>query len=74
MNKHLHVILHKQTGEPYGGLCTCTVGLILYWKKQRCLEKNKKQKQFNTSSLFYRRHTLPDVITLEYRNCENPVD
>ena len=22
-NNHIHVILHKQTGEPYGGFCTC---------------------------------------------------
>jgi hypothetical protein len=39
--KHLHVILDKQTGEPYGGFCTCTVGLVYYWKKQLCLEKFK---------------------------------
>jgi hypothetical protein len=51
--KHLHAILHKQTGEPYGGFCTCTVGLIYYWKKQLCLEK-KSEKQFNKSSLLYR--------------------
>jgi hypothetical protein len=49
--KHLHVILHKQTGEPYGGFCT--VGLIYYWKKQLCLEK-KSEKQFNKSSLLFR--------------------
>lgn len=24
--KYLHVILDKYTGEPYGGICTCTVG------------------------------------------------
>ena len=41
--KHLHVILHKQTGEPYGRFCTCTVGLIYYWKKQLCLEKNPEK-------------------------------
>ena len=39
--KHLHVILDKQTGEPYGGFCTCTVGLVYYWKKQLCLENIK---------------------------------
>ena len=38
--KHVHVIMDKQTGEPYGGLCTCTVGLV-YWKKQLCIEKIK---------------------------------
>jgi hypothetical protein len=75
INKLIYRILHKQTGEPYGGFCTCTVGLIRYWKKQICLEKKQKnKKQFKTSSLFYRRHTLPDVITLEYPNFENPVD
>lgn len=37
--KHLHVIRHKRTGEPYGGFCKCTVGLVYYWKKQICLEK-----------------------------------
>ena len=25
---HLHVILHKQSGEPYVGFCTCIVHLI----------------------------------------------
>ena len=38
--KHVHVIMDKQTGEPYGGFCTCTVGLV-YWKKQLCIEKIK---------------------------------
>jgi hypothetical protein len=40
--KHVHVIMDKQTGEPYGGFCTCTVGLVIvYWKKQLCIEKIK---------------------------------
>ena len=73
--KHLHVILHKQTGEPYGGFCTCTVGLIFHWKKQLCLEKNKKTKNNLTQVVYFTGgHTLPDVITLEYPNFENPVD
>ena len=44
--------------------------------EEAALSKNKEKnkKEFNTSSLFYRGHTLPDVITLEYPNCENPVD
>jgi hypothetical protein len=26
----------------YGGFCTCTVGLVIvYWKKQLCIEKIK---------------------------------
>ena len=29
--EHPHAIHHKQTGEPYGGFCACTVGLIYYW-------------------------------------------
>jgi len=46
--------MDKQTGEPYGGFCTCTVGLV-YWKKQLCIEKKIKHK-FNKCSLhiFYR--------------------
>jgi hypothetical protein len=40
--KHIHVILHKQTGKPYDGIYPCTVGLIYYWKKQLCLDKNQK--------------------------------
>ena len=51
--EHLHVILHKQTGELYGVFCTCIVGLLYYWKKQLRLEK-KSEKQFNKSSLLYR--------------------
>jgi hypothetical protein len=39
-----------------------------FWKK------TKNKIQFNTNSLFYRGHTLPDVIALEYPNVENPVD
>jgi len=46
--KHVHVIMDKQTGEPYGGFCTCTVGLV-YWKKQLCIEKIKYT--FNKCSL-----------------------
>jgi hypothetical protein len=38
------------------------------------VDETKNKQQFNTSSLFYRGHTLPDVITLEYPNFENPVD
>ena len=69
--KHLHVILHKQTGEPYGGFCT--VGLIYYWKKQLCLEKNHK---YNLTKVVYFTggHTLPDGITSEYPNFEHLVD
>ena len=40
--KHVHVSMDKQTGEPYGGFCTCTVGLVIvFWKKQLCIEKIK---------------------------------
>jgi hypothetical protein len=46
--KYVHVIMDKQTGEPYGGFCTCTVGLV-DWKKQLCIEKIKYK--FNKCSL-----------------------
>ena len=71
--KHLHVILHKQSGEPYGGFRTCTVGLIYYWKKQLCLETNP-QKIFKKVVYFTGGHTLPDGITPEYPNFGNLVD
>lgn len=29
--KWLHVILDKDSGRPYGGYCTCTVGYVLLW-------------------------------------------
>jgi hypothetical protein len=62
--KHLHAI---------GGFCTCTVGLIYYWKKQLCLEKNRKN---NLTKVVYFTggNTLADSITLEYPNFENLVD
>ena len=71
--KHIHVILLKQTGKPYDGFCPCTVGLIYYWKKQLCLEKNHK---YNLTKVVYFTggHTLPDGITSGYPNSENLVD
>ena len=68
--KHLHVIFHKQTGEPYGGFCTCRVGLIYYWKKQFCLGKKK---HFTKVVRFTGGHTLLDGITSDYPNYENLV-
>ena len=63
--KHLHVILHKQTGEPYDGFCTCTLGLIYYWKKQLCQKRN--QKNYLTKVVYFAGgHTLADDITSEY--------
>jgi hypothetical protein len=53
--KHVHVIMDKHTGEPYGGFCTCTVGLV-YWKKQLCIEKKSNINLTNAASLhvFYK--------------------
>ena len=71
--KHLHAILHKQSGEPYGGFCTCIVGLIYYWKKQLCLEKKLRKNKLTKVVYFTGGHTLPVGITSEYPNYENLV-
>jgi hypothetical protein len=47
---------------------------MLLPETQSSLQETKNKIQFNTSSLFYRGHTLPDAIALEYPNVENPVD
>ena len=70
--KHLHVVLHKQTGNSYGGFRICTVGLIYYRKNQLCLEK--KRKQFCKSSSSYSWAHSADVITSQDANFENLVD
>jgi hypothetical protein len=64
--------MDKQTGEPYGGFCTCTVGLVIvYWKKQLCIEKIKYK--FNKCMYFTGGYFLPNGIASEYLNCiEDP--
>jgi hypothetical protein len=72
LNTYMQFSTNK-LGEPYGGFCTCTVGLIYYWKKQLCLERNQKN---NLTKVVYFTggHTLADGITLEYPNFENLID
>jgi hypothetical protein len=56
--KHVHVIMDKQTGEPYGGFCTCTVGLVIVYKEEAALHSG---------------YSLPNGIASEYLNCiEDP--
>ena len=50
--------MDKQTGEPYGGFCTCTVGLVIVYKEEAALHSG---------------YSLPNGIASEYLNCiEDP--
>ena len=73
--KYLHVIIHKQTGEPYGGICACTVGLIYILLEEAALSRKKSRKKYLTQVVYFTCvHTLPYDITSVYPNCENLVD
>jgi hypothetical protein len=50
------------------------VGIEPTYQKQQVISLQKQENNLTQVVYFTGGHTLPDVITLEYPNFENPVD